>query len=364
MVKKSLDNLTTSDKLKIYPYDYQLGHSTFDHISNLDQYGWTDGDDLIMILNDTEFNSSFYSLYMHELVQLPPELRDKYFNINNFKEIYFKGFPPTTKYVFLDLNAESLLQSPEFILDWLNLNNVETYLISSRLAEIKHPRASVGLEYLPILYMFLQQNFRQFPMLNYSPPSNPKYDFITYLGRDPNDNKRGRRFDIINRMFRNDLHGVKYKDDLELENSVDLFGSGKSGHYWNILNSLSGKIQIIFESCSLITTDGSHVSSADNNAYFFSEKIMKCFILPHPYLLIINKYFLNKLEKFGFKFHESSKADTIKGFVNIMDNIKRDPDKWISENKLCFEHNQRNLYQLSKSIELPHHIILKNLILN
>ena len=89
---------------------------------------------------------------------------------------------------------------------------------------------------------------------------------------------------------------------------------------------------------------------------------MKCFVLPHPYLLIVNKHWLNLLEPFGFKFHESSKGDTIKDFQNIIDNIKLDPDKWISDNTPYFEHNQRNLYEISKSIELSHHKILKKLI--
>ena len=39
-------------------------------------------------------------------------------------------------------------------------------------------------------------------------------------------------------------------------------------------------------------------------------------------------------------------------------------DKWISDNTPYFEHNQRNLYEISKSIKLQHHKILKKLLLN
>jgi hypothetical protein len=276
---------------------------------------------------------------------------------------YFKNEPSSTKYILLDDNGESLNPfTRQFLIDWLNISNMSTYLISSRFYNLNHSNAITGLTYLPILYMFLQQNFRQFPMLNYSSPSNPKDEFITYLGQSEKPDKRNIRYGILNHIFKNDLTGVNYKEIENFKTTNSLFGAGKPGHYWNILNSLSAKIQIIFENYPHRSND--EITDMDYDEYFFTEKIMKCFILPHPYLLIVNKLWLNKLEQFGFKFHELSKGETIDDFKQIIEDIKSDMNGWIETNKPYFEHNQRNLYEIGKSINLPHHQFLKQIILN
>lgn len=348
-------NSISSDELKIHVVSYGT-QTKFDNYlpDNLNDYS-----DIIVILNDVVLEDSFYTVKRSDRLAMGQSYSKKFFNVDNFK-LYFKSLPSNTKYIYLDNNGENGIITKTEIQNWLTLNDVSTYVISSRLYNLVHNNASVGLSYLPILYMFTQQNFSQFPMLSYSAPSNPKYDFITYLGQYNKESNINARFEKLNSIFRNDLTGIKYEDDSNFKADETQFGAGKPGHYWNILNSLSAKIQIIFETYPHMGY--TEFRDLDYSQFFFTEKIMKCFILPHPYLLIINKYWLNLLESFGFKFHKSSKGDTIKDFQNIIDNIKSNPDKWISDNNPYFEHNQRNLYEISKSIELPHHNILKKII--
>jgi hypothetical protein len=276
---------------------------------------------------------------------------------------YFQDLPPSTKYIYLDNNGEQTYPiTGDILLEWLNLSELSTYAISSRYYKLSHPKLINSLTYLPILFMFLQQNFKQFPMLRYSPPSNPENDFITYLGQTEKQYGRNLRYDMLNKFFKNDLTSIDYKEIENFETTTDLYGPGKPGHYWNILNSLSAKIQIIFETITFSPTD--EIPPTEYEHFFFTEKIMKCFVLPHPYLLIVNRMWLEQLEKFGFKFNDSNKADTIEDFEKIIENIKSDIDGWIEENRPYFEHNQRKLYELGKSTTLPHHEFLSKIILN
>lgn len=276
---------------------------------------------------------------------------------------YFEGLPPSTKYIFLDNNGEGNYPvTTDVLLEWLNLSELSTYAISSRYYKLTHPKLINGLTYLPILFMFVQQNFKQFPMLRYSKPSNSENNFITYLGQTEKQYGRNLRYGMLNKIFKNDLTGVDYKEIENFQTTTDLYGPGKHGHYWNILNSLSAKIQIIFETITFNPTN--QIPLIEYEHFFFTEKIMKCFVLPHPYLLIVNKIWLEELEKFGFKFHNSSKAETFEDFAKIIENIKMDIDGWIEENKPYFEHNQRKLYELGKSTTLPHHEFLKKIISN
>lgn len=276
---------------------------------------------------------------------------------------YFEDLPSYTKYIYLDNNGEqNYPMTSDIILEWLNLSELSTYAISSRYYKLNHPKLINGLAYLPILFMFLQQNFKQFPMLRYSPPSNPENNFITYLGQTEKNYGRKLRYGMLNKFFKNDLSGIDYKEIENFETTTDLYGPGKPGHYWNILNSLSAKIQIIFETITFTPTNDMPLTEYEH--FFFTEKIMKCFVLPHPYLLIVNKIWLEELEKFGFKFNESTKAETFEDFEKIIENIKMDIDGWIEENRPYFEHNQRNLYKLGKSTTLPHHEFFKKILTN
>jgi hypothetical protein len=314
--------------------------------------------DYIFILDDTLFkhiSTNPLALY---------NSRNTIENFDNFLK-YFEKLPINTKYIYLDNIAESTFPlTSDLLIKWLNLSNFN-YIISSRFRNIIHPHAIVGLSYLPILYMFLRLNFKKFPMLDYSKPSHPKYDFITYLGQSYKSQNRINRYEILKQIFDNDLTNIKYEDNNNFEIAESEFGESKPGHYWNILNSLSAKIQIIFETYPFYSKfEGASINKIDIDEHFFSEKIMKCFILPHPYLLIIHKKWLNSLENYGFKFNESNKCETINEFKHIIKNIKSNIDGWIEENRLYYEHNQHNLYELGNSITLPHHEFLKNIITN
>lgn len=282
-------------------------------------------------------------------------------SVSNFVN-YFKDMPSNTKYIYLDNNGE--VGNPidyDILVEWLNLPNKLNYLISSRFASISNERSIAGLIYLPILYMFNKQKFSQFPMLEYSTPSNPKYNFITYLGLSHKKNRISERFEFIKLIFDNKLDDVKY-DDADFEASFDVFGEGKVGHYWNILNSLSAKIQIVFETYPF--RDSNEMNDSYNNGYFFTEKIMKCFILPHPYVLIVHEKWLNMLEGFGFKFPSEIKSSSKVGFIQVIKNIQSDINGWIDRTKSYFEHNQKQLYAMVNSDNLPHHQFLNKIIKN
>ena len=295
----------------------------------------------------------------HRNSDMKDELR---IDTNRIKS-YFKDLPPSAKYIFLDNNGEQNYPiTTDVLLEWLNLSELSTYAISSRYYNLSHPKLINRLAYLPILFMFLQQNFKQFPMLRYSSPSNSENDFITYLGQTEKQYGRNLRYNMLRQFFKNDLTGVDYKEIENFQTTTDLYGPGKPGHYWNILNSLSAKVQIIFETMTF--TPINQIPPPHYEGFFFTEKIMKCFVLPHPYLLIVNKIWLDELEKFGFKFNESTKAETFKDFEKIIENIKMDIDGWIDENRPYFEHNQRKLYELGKSTTLPHHEFLIKIITN
>jgi hypothetical protein len=106
------------------------------------------------------------------------------------------------------------------------------------------------------------------------------------------------------------------------------------------------------------------MNNSYNNSHFFTEKIMKCFILPHPYILIVNKKWLNMLEVFGFKFPSDTKTGSKAGFIEIIKNIQSDIDGWITKTESYFEHNHKRMYEMVNSNDLPHHQFLSKIINN
>jgi hypothetical protein len=332
--------------------DHKLGFEHKRKIENFQLY-----ENVLVIVGEIHMQTFVAGFYRNN------DLKDDLRIDTDRLKTYFKDLPQSTKYIFLDNNGEQNYPiTSDILLEWLNLSEMSTYAISSRYYNLSHPKLINGLAYLPILFMFLQQNFKQFPMLRYSPPSKSENDFITYLGQTGKNVGRPLRYGMLTQFFKNDLTGVDYKEIENFKTTTDLYGPGKPGHYWNILNSLSAKIQIIFETITFTPTD--EIPPTEYEHFFFTEKIMKCFVLPHPYLLIVNKMWLEKLEKFGFRFHVLSKADTFEDFEKIIENIKSDIDGWIEENRPYFEHNQRNLYEIGNSVDLPHHQFLKQIILN
>ena len=47
---------------------------------------------------------------------------------------------------------------------------------------------------------YYRYGFSNFDRLDYSNPSNPKYDFITYLGHHCKEDKRKGRFEIVKKF--------------------------------------------------------------------------------------------------------------------------------------------------------------------
>jgi hypothetical protein len=279
----------------------------------------------------------------------------------NFNENYKSNWdsflntlPKNLSVIFLDNSPETLHPiQMEHIVYFLN-SNENTYLISSRCGSINHNRSITNLIYLPLLFSFYQHNFYKYPKLYYSKPSNSKYDFITYLGQGYKTSKIDVRKNELNFFLSYDLSKTKFKEEIGFEINEDNMGPSSPGHFWNLFNSLSAKIQIIFENL--------FSNQVFDDYYFLTEKTMKSFITPHPYVLMLDSTIISELENFGFKF--SYKCNSIVDFQNLFNNIKEDIDKWINNNKDDFYHNRDNLFEMASSTELPHHIFLEKILNN
>ena len=227
------------------------------------------------------------------------------------------------------------------IINWKNFD--------ARFCKLKHRRAIVSLIYLPIIYSFYLQDFYNYPMLEFSSSTNPKYDFVTYLGHTSKTENISFRYNFLKTIFGKSINKVKYKD-LNLIDNENL-GNGKKGHLWNLLNSLTAKIQIIFETSPPTLW---HYND------FLTEKTMKCFLLPHPYILLVHRNTLEKLEEYGFSF--PIKCATIDEYKNEINYVNNNIEEWVNKFDVMFHTNQINFYKLINSTILPHHIFLKNIL--
>lgn len=325
----------------------------YEHLKtfNLEPYS-----NIIVILDDLMFDnicktSNPFNSELHYANNPNIESTDNF--LNNF-EIFFKEFSNNTKFVVYDNNIEIPQKSIiKFISNWLDMRN-ENYFISSRFDSITHPRSITGLVYLPLIFSFYMLNFNRYDKLDYSSPKNPKHNFITYLGTYGNDDKINHRFNFLKAMLRDRITELKHEN-----NSISKLGlkyllqHKGEGHYWNLLNSLSSKIQLIFETI--------HPTVKYHDEYYFSEKTMKLFLLPHPYFLLVHGSVLEKLEQFGFTFLEKcySYNDFTKSFTIMLSDI----DNWIEKNNNVFESNQENFYLIINSNNLKHHLFLEKIII-
>lgn len=274
------------------------------------------------------------------------ELGNKWVIVNDVvvsKSIKEGGVNSEARWIWIDSSPEYGMGVDE-VERWLGFGN--TYLISMRYFSIGHPNSITSLIYLPILYMFHRMNFSSFPMLDYSPPQNPKWDFSAYMGLVDKVKKRGERLETLNGMFGGDLNRVKLEDGYGFVADNKFFQLDGIGHWWNLLNSLSSKVNLVFET-NLPTMKY-------NNYSFLTEKTTKTFLLPHPYWLLFHPSVLEGLEKYGFRFPTENKTGE---FSKVRENIH----KWVEDNREIFIHNQKNLYSLGSSISLPHHSFLKKL---
>lgn len=275
-------------------------------------------------------------------------LSNKELFFQNFSD-FFKKFPKNTKFILYDNDAESSLPVVRrFILKWLEMNPYN-YFISSRFSNFNHERVISDLIYLPIIYSFYLQEFNEYPMLEFASSTNPKYDFVTYLGHTTKSDKIEYRKDFLKIILNESFDKIKYKD-VDIVGNENL-GNGKKGHIWNLLNSLTAKVQIIFE-----TTKPTEWNWDD----FFTEKTMKCFLLAHPYILLVKGNTLKKLEQYGFQF--PVKCSTINEYQTEFNYISSNLDEWILNNQLIFNDNQLNFYNIINSSTLPHHLFLQKII--
>jgi hypothetical protein len=287
---------------------------------------------------DTQFHND------NELLKNQPHLFAENFNK------FIKRFPKNTKFIHYGNNSEAEQKSArDYSFEWLEMNP-NNYFITSREPSFTHKNMISRLIYLPMIYHFYIDNFYKYPMLDTPIPKNPKYDFITYLGQLHKSDKIQRRLDFLNKIFNDDISKIKYSSD---SFSNERWFS-KESYFWNMINSLSAKIQIIFET----------VNPWEKwyNDDWLTEKAMKCFLLSHPYILLLHPKPLSMLENYGFKF--PFKCDSIEEYTKQIDYVKNNIDNWIDENKDIFYHNQTNFYNMVNSDELPHQIFIQKILEN
>jgi hypothetical protein len=310
---------------------------------------------IIVLLNDLMFDnvsktSNLFDASKHNINDLFEKDSELFFkNFTNF----FERFPKNTKFILIDNNPESPVKPiPQFVSDWLKSYS-NTYFISCRFNNINHDRSLTGITYLPLIYSFYEQKFNNFPKLDYGRPCNTNQTFITFLGHSEKTDKIKRRLNFLEGILKDGLEQVKYETDSNKKLGLKYFEQpARFGHEWNLLESLSVKIQLIFETIDPLVEY--------HNEYFFSEKTMKLFLLPHPYFLLSHGSALLHLEKFGFEFPD--KCFSYSEYENTINYILNNSDEWVDKNIHIFYKNQNIFYEIVNSTELHHHLFIKNII--
>jgi hypothetical protein len=333
---------------------YEKNNVDYLDITNFSEYKEIDYENIICILDSIMFdNISKTGHPFNPTFHRSNDFFEKNPNVffDNFNTFY-KNFPTHTKFILYDNDVESIQPSiQKNVLNWLEISS-NNYFITSRHFSFSHTNMIQRLVYLPIIYSFYLQNFYKYPMLQIPDVQNTKYDFVTYLGHTTKLQKIESRLKFLNEIFNYDLSKVKYKDLNCVDD--DIMGNKKEGHFWNLLNSLSAKIQVIFENSS--------PEAVWDSYEFLTEKTMKCLVSSHPYILLLPPRPLIMLEDHGFKF--PIKCNNIEEYTKEIDYVKHNIDKWIEENKQTFYDNQTNFYEMISSTELPHHIFLEKILNN
>lgn len=309
--------------------------------------------DIFIILNDSIFAE--IQTTSKPFLKEPNITYDARFNTTENWKNFINNFNTNVKFIFVDDSPESAFLN-ENIINFLNASD-RSFTISSRFSKLTHNRLYNNLIYLPILYSFYHLNFSKFPKLDYSPPTKSKYDFITYLGQTYKTDKIEERLNFLRSILDNDLSNVKYKEYDNFAVSEQNMGPKEMGHVWNLINSLSGKIQLIFE--NMLVLDGVVYEDEIKNRYFLTEKLMKLFLLPHPYVVFLPNFAIDALKKYGFKFSYDGND-----YKSLLKHIKETINEWIQKNESDFHHNQTVFYDMVVSTELEHHLILKKIIKN
>jgi hypothetical protein len=284
--------------------------------------------------------------------------------LKNNDEIFFKNMDIFSKKLNNDTKIILYDNIPElnypdapikkYINQWLAMNS-NNYFISLKSPNVIHPRAITNLTYLPLIYTYFKLNFNKHPKLDYARPSHTDYDFITFLGLNSKTEKIQSRLDFLKSILKNNLNKLKHEKDSNDYVNHDNFGINTltSNHFANLIQSLSVKVQLIFETFNPL--------AKFHEDYYFSEKTMKLFLLPHPYFLLMHGSALIELEKLGFKF--PIKCFTLDDFENNINTILNDIDEWVDKYSDSFYHNQTHFYNLANSDTLPHHLFIKSILL-
>jgi hypothetical protein len=346
-------DLAFYEKNKINHLEFNL--NKYDDI--IKNFNFENFKNIIVILDDVMFDNICKTSNPFN-----SELHHSYISTENDKDIFFKNFniflknfPNNIKVILYDNNIEIPQKSiVKFILEWMGMRN-ENYFISSRFNSIMDKQSMTGLVYLPLIYSFHSLNFNKYDKLDYSTPTKPKYNFITYLGNFENIDKIEYRFNFLKEMLKDKINELKHEKYSNSKLGLKyLLPHRGEGHYWNLLDILSAKIQLIFETIPL--------TMEYHDEYYFSEKTMKLFLLPHPYFLLVNGTALNKLEEFGFKFPE--KCFSYDEFITAFTSMLLSVDVWIEKNNKIFEDNQENFYKIINSTDLNHHLFLEEIFKN
>jgi hypothetical protein len=315
-------------------------------------------DNVTFILGNIEFDS--LAKTGNPLDASKHNITDVFYNDNNEAFVTtidkFSRQFNNTKIILYDNNMEFYpTNSPikNYISDWLQMSR-HHYLISSRMKHIVHPRALTGLTYLPLILAYFSLNFHEHPKLDYVRPLTTDYDFITFLGFANKTDKVEFRFNFLKSILGTHMHRLKHEKDSNSYVNDGNFGIHRKTnyHFTNLLQSLSVKVQLIFETFS--------PSDEFIKDTFFTEKTMKLFLLPHPYFLFAHGSGLTELEKFGFKF--PTKCFTFEDYKNQINEIVNDVDGWIDKHSDIFYHNHQHFYKLINSDNLPHHSFMKSIL--
>jgi len=228
------------------------------------------------------------------------------------------------------------------------LKNSNHYFISQRFHDYIHPNCVTGKLHYSLFYYFSRFELFFKQPIQIPSSSNASNEFITFLGKSKE--MYDIRFNFLNKILNNNLNNCKYNHgDSNLLNDGysenKLYFKDVYNIFWNILQSLNGKINIIFETLHLNFFED-YYSQSTLKSGFVTEKTLRALITPNPSILIVDTDVISYFKKIGFKFPYDgfNTLDEVSSFIN---NIKIiGIDKWVSDNKVFFEHNSKLLWKI------------------
>ena len=257
-------------------------------------------------------------------------------------------------YLFLDDEGEALNVTNKQSLAFLNTSD-KHYIISGRNFEIKHDRLHDDLAYLNLLYYYFGYiGVSSIGKLSY--PTNqpePTHKFISYLGKIVNPKRKA----FIEKL------GLDLEKDY-LKPKPFNFTPPKDAYSYrwemvtflsDFIHSLNAKFELLFES------GGAHFISPTTS--FTTEKLLKYFWWPHPSIIVLPQFVIDKFETYGFKFphngYNESESDASEmifdtDFCEHLNNIIDDIDWWIKFNRNIWFENAETLDKMINSEDLEH----------